>query len=117
MSKNNSKKAYQLVKDLTSSKQRGSSVIQDKKGESLTEENDVRRRWTEYCAELYNYKTTGDQDFTNTHESTDTDSDDILRYEVEAAIRDLKKDKSAGVDNIPGKIDTGWRGGNGQHTT
>ena len=92
------------MKDLTSSKQRGSSVIQDKKGECLTEENDVLRRWTEYCAELYNYKTTGDQDFTNTHESTDTDSDDILRDEVEAAIRDLKKDKSAGVDNIPGEL-------------
>ena len=41
LAKNNSKKAYQLVKDLTSSKQRGSNVIQDKKGECLTEEKDV----------------------------------------------------------------------------
>ena len=49
LSQNNSKKAYQLVKDLTSSKQRGSTVIQDKKGECLTEESDVLKRWTEYC--------------------------------------------------------------------
>ena len=104
LSKNNSKKAYQLVKDLTSSKQRGSKVIKDKKGETLTEENDVLKRWTEYCSELYNFKTSGDENFSQAHESTDSDSYDILREEVVTAVKNLKKGKSAGVDNIPGEL-------------
>ena len=38
LNKNNSKRAYQLVKDLTSEKQGRSSTIQDKSGKCLTEE-------------------------------------------------------------------------------
>ena len=38
LNKNNSKRAYQLVKDLTSEKQGTSSTFQDKSGKCLTEE-------------------------------------------------------------------------------
>ena len=38
LSKTNSKRSYQLVKDLTSEKQGRSSTIQDKSGKCLTEE-------------------------------------------------------------------------------
>ena len=38
--KNNSKKAYQLVKDLTTEKQGKSTTIKDKSGKCLTEENE-----------------------------------------------------------------------------
>ena len=48
----NSKRAYQLVNDLTSEKQGRSSPIQDKSGKWLTEEKDILSRWTEYCSEL-----------------------------------------------------------------
>ena len=60
--KNNSKKACQLVKDLTTEKQGKSTytTIQDKSGKCLTEENIILNRWTEYCADLYNYETDGD---------------------------------------------------------
>ena len=58
--KNNSKKAYQLIKDLTTEKQGKSSTIQDKSGKCLTEENEILNRWTEYCSDLYNYETDGD---------------------------------------------------------
>ena len=44
--KNNSKKAYQLVKDLTTEKQDKSTTIQDKSGKCLTEENEILNRWT-----------------------------------------------------------------------
>ena len=37
--KNNDKKAYQLVNDLTTEKQGKSIIIQDKSGKFLTEEN------------------------------------------------------------------------------
>ena len=55
LNKNNSKRAYQLVKDLTSEKQGRSSNIQDKSGKCLTEEKEILSRWTEYCSELYNH--------------------------------------------------------------
>ena len=41
MKKINSKKAYQLVKDLTSTKQGRTTIIQDKDGKCLTEEQDI----------------------------------------------------------------------------
>ena len=56
--KNNSKKAYQLVKDrLTTEKQGKSTTTQDKSGKCLTEENIILNRWTEYFSDLYNYET------------------------------------------------------------
>ena len=39
--KNNSKKAYQQVKNLTTEKQDKSTTIQDKLGKCLTEENEI----------------------------------------------------------------------------
>ena len=56
---NNSKKAYQLVKNLTTEKQGKSTTIQDKSGKCLTEKNEILNRWTEYCSVLYNYETDG----------------------------------------------------------
>ena len=53
MKKNNSKKTYQLVKDLTSTKQGRTTTIQDKDGKCLTEEQDILKRGSEYCSELY----------------------------------------------------------------
>ena len=60
LNKNNSKRAYQLVKELTSEKQGRSSTIQDKSGKCLTEENEILSRWPDYCLELYNYESCGD---------------------------------------------------------
>ena len=54
--KNNSKRAYQLLKDLTSEKQGRSSTVQDKSGKCLTEEKEIVNRWTEYCSELHSLK-------------------------------------------------------------
>ena len=55
--KNNSKKAYQLVKDITSEKQGRSTTICDQSGKCLIKEQEILSRWTEYCSELYNYVT------------------------------------------------------------
>ena len=41
LKKNNSKKAYQLVNDLTTEKQGKSTTIQDKSGKCLPEENEI----------------------------------------------------------------------------
>ena len=99
--KSNSKKAYQFVKDLTVSKQGRTTTIQDKAGKCLTEGQDFLKR---YCSELY----------TNTQRETQrvldfppltNDSYPILREEVQATVKSLKKGKPAGGDNIPSELD------------
>ena len=52
LTKNRSKKTYQLVKDLTTEKQGKSTTIQEKSGKCLTEEHEILNRWTEYCSDL-----------------------------------------------------------------
>ena len=104
LKKNNSKKAYQLVKDLTSTQKKRTSTIQNKDGKSLTEDQEILKRWTEYCSELYNYTATGDSGVLQVPTATNNDKYPILREEVEVAVKSLKKGKSAGVDNIPGDL-------------
>ena len=55
--KNNSKRAYQLVKDLTTVKREKATTVQDRSGKCLTEEGEILNRWTECCPELYNHMT------------------------------------------------------------
>ena len=97
--KNNSKKAYQLVKDLTTEKQGNSTTIQDKSGKCLTKENEIRNRWTEYCSDLYNYEPDGDPIVLDCPQIPDKDHYPILREEVETAVKALKIGKSAGQQN------------------
>ena len=101
LQKNNSKKAYQLVKELTSSKQGRTTTIQNKAGKCRTEEQDILKKWTEYGSELYTHTTTGDPKLPDVPPPINNDSYPILREEVEAAVKSVKKGKSAGVDNIP----------------
>ena len=79
LKKNNSKQAYQLVKDLTSIKQGKATTIPDKEGNCLTKEREKLKRWTEYCPELYNRRTTGDPEILNVPPSSNTESDPIFR--------------------------------------
>ena len=99
--KNNSKRAYQLVKDLTTVKQGKVTTVQDRSGKCLTEEREIQNRWTEYCTERYNHKAYGDPSVLNCPQTEDDLS--ILRKKV-AALQLLKKGKSAGVNNIPAEL-------------
>ena len=97
--KNNNKKAYQLVKDLTTEKQGKTRTIQDNSGKCLTEENEILNRRREYYSNLYNYETEGDPIGRDCPQIPDAEHHPILREEVEAAVKALKMGKSAGVDN------------------
>ena len=96
--------ALQLVKDLTSEKQGRSSTIQDKSGKCLTEEKEILSRWTEYCLELYNYESCGDNTVLDFSQPPEEDLESFLHEEVEIALASLKKGKSAGVDNISAEL-------------
>ena len=101
--KNSSKRAYQLVKDLTTVKQGKATTVQDRSGKCLTEAG-ILDWWTKYCSELYNHKVSGDPLVLNCPQ-TDTDNDHpVLRKEVEAAVQLLKKGKSTRVDNIQAEL-------------
>ena len=69
--KNNSKRVNQLMKDLTTVKQEKATTVQDRSGKCLTEERQILNRWTEYCSELYNYKTNGDPSVLNCPKTED----------------------------------------------
>ena len=93
--KNNSKRVYQLVKDLTTVKQGKATTVQDRSGKCLTEDRQILNRWTEYCSELYNYKANGDPSVLNCPQTDTEDDQPILRREVAAAVQSLKRGKSA----------------------
>jgi len=80
------------------------STINNKAGNCLTEEQEIYNRWMEYCSELYNYTPNEDLAVLTCPQINKEYSLPILRGEVEAAIRSLKKAKSVGVDNIPAKL-------------
>ena len=102
--KNNSKRVYQLVKDVTTVKQGKATYVQYRSGKRLTGERQTLNRWTEYCSKLYNYKASGDPLVLNCPQ-TDTENDHpILRREVEASVQSLNKGKSAGVESIPTEL-------------
>ena len=101
---NTSKRAYQLMKDLTTMKQGKATTVQNHSGKCLTEEQEILNRWTEYCTELNNHKDNRDPSVLDCPQ-TDTENDQlILRKEVEAAVQSPKNGVSAGVDNIPAEL-------------
>ena len=94
LEENNSKRAYQVVKNLTTEKMAKVSTIQDKSGKSLMEEEQIIKRWTEYCSDLYNFKIRGDPKVLDVPwNGTKEDDRPILREEIQEAITALKKRK------------------------
>ena len=72
--KNNGKRAYQLVKDLTTVKLGKATTVQGRSRKCLTEEREILNRWTEYYTELCNHKANGDPSVLD-WPLTDTDDD------------------------------------------
>ena len=102
--RNNSERAYQLVKDQTTVKQGKNTTNQDRSGKCLKDERQILNRCTNYCSERYSHKANGDPPVLNCPQTDTEDDHPILRKEVETAVQLLKKGKSAGVDNIPAKL-------------
>ena len=104
---NNTKVAYQVVKEIMGNKSARVSVIENKQGKLLTDKKAIQERWTEYVQELYTYPITTDDNILtqlNTGNSNEEEEPDILKTEIEQAIKELKVGKSAGCDNIPAEL-------------
>ena len=103
INKNNSKRAYQLVKDLAAEKQNIFSTIHDRSLKCLSEEKEILSRWTEDCSEVYNHESCGDNAVLDCSQSLE-DLQPILCEEVDIAVASLKKGKSAGGYNKPAEL-------------
>ena len=93
-----------MILDRTSTKQERTITIQDNGGTYLTENGNILKKRTDYCSELCNYRATGDSEVLNVPPATNNANHPILRKEAEAAVKSLKKGKSAGMDNIPAEL-------------
>ena len=91
LNKSNSKRAYQLVKDLALDKHGRSSTIQDESWKCVTEGKEILSRWTEYCSELYNCERCGDNAVLDCSQPQEEDQQPILCEEDEIAVASLKK--------------------------
>ena len=87
------------MKDLTGR----SLTIHNRSGKYLTEEQEILSRRIEYCSELLNQESCGDNAYWTVFspaEKAEEDLQPVLREEVKIAVASLKKGKSAGVENL-----------------
>ena len=90
------KRAYEILRMLTKTTPRSTSIIEDSNGVQLAEDTLQLNRWTEYCKELYNYPINPDPSVLSYNGNHNTDTDDelpILESEVINAIKTWKKGK------------------------
>ena len=76
--KNNGKREYQLLKDLTTVKQGKPTTVQDSLGKCLTEP-EMLNQWTEYCTVLHNHDAKGDPLVLDCPQTDTEDDHPILR--------------------------------------
>ena len=89
---------------LVTGKNRGNkqaSVLKDKQGNILIDNNDILSRWREYIGELY-------EDESRTCESIKFEGtltgEKIMRDEIRYAIKGMKQNKAAGRDEVPTEL-------------
>ena len=91
------------MKKLTRKQQHKATDIENKNGSLLTNNAAVLKRWTEYGHELYSYKMKPDTSILKSKTNNVDESDDmqVMKEEVEAALRTLKGEKLPSTDTIP----------------
>ena len=99
---NHSKSVYKNIKLLTKKPVPRLNVLKGADGKVITEDFEIKARWKQYCQNLYASQESNHTD-DNTHHDV-TPEPEILRSEVEQAIKKLKSGKSPGDDNIPAEL-------------
>ena len=102
---------YAKVKEITRTAKSGASsgsAIKDKAGVLLTEPDEVRNRWKEYIEDLYcgsdkpKFEELGIESESEVEE--DNKGPELLGDEIRTAIKELRKKKAVGVDEIPAEF-------------
>ena len=99
LNRNNSRKAYQLIKTLRKNFQPKLRNIKNAEHRVLTDLKDILRRWRDYAKDLYH----DEKNLTN-EDRDQSPTLPILESEVEEAIRKLPKSKAAGIDDLPAEL-------------
>ena len=97
---------YRRIKNLGQRKSSGCTMIKDKDGTLLCEQQQVTRRWKDYIEELYAaMDKPSELDMEPMDQVTvDNIGPIIIKEEVSAAIKDMKNNKAEGVDGIPAEM-------------
>ncbi|XP_072025344.1 uncharacterized protein [Amphiura filiformis] len=109
-STNHSRDLFRAVKEITGKKTPKLDVIKDEDDKSLTESDQIKQRWQQYCQGLYASKD-GLGGATEPLEVDEVEPD-ILRSEVVMAMKKMRTDKAPGYDDIPAELikETGEEG-------
>ena len=99
----NSKKIFGVVRELTRKCCSSPGIINDKHGKTLVESSEITGRWAEYCSELYEQKTQGIPS-SDSSKFRAGNEPPPLKSEVRRAVKQLKKGKAPGIDNIPSEL-------------
>ena len=98
MNMNQPRKAFSILREITKKWAPISEVINDSNGKTLTESEDIKDRWAEYCHKLYEERgaSVTPQGTSFTYEKEPPP----LKAEVEWALSSICNRKSPGIDNI-----------------
>ena len=84
------------------------TAIRDDKGELLTDPEEVRKRWKEYIEVLYDKdgKPMPDDMSIESEDSVQEDckGPNLLESEIMTAIKEMKKNKAVGEENMPAEF-------------
>jgi hypothetical protein len=103
----NTREAYSLIKMLRKEVVPRLNVVQNQEGTILQTNDDIKRRWTQYCSSLYKDPGGGDgmvKELEDIVPPENEDPQDILYSEAQAAINSLKRNKSAGSDGVTAEM-------------
>ncbi|VEN37907.1 unnamed protein product [Callosobruchus maculatus] len=99
--KNQVRDLFKKIKEIVKDFKPKTWAIEDKNGMLLTDKKQITERWREYCEELYFDEQINDQQ----RQINNTDREpEILKSEVEDAIKKLKNNKAPGIDEVTGEI-------------
>ena len=99
---NNARAMFQEVNSIARTFQPQQRVIKDKLGNVLTENEQIRSRWKEYCEDIY--KCNGGEEEEEVHIEDLEEGREPLREEVEWAIKNLKDGKAPGCDGLTAEM-------------
>ncbi|CAF5052076.1 unnamed protein product, partial [Rotaria magnacalcarata] len=103
----NTREAYDLIKMLRKEFVPRLNVIRNQEGTMLQTNDDIKRRWTQYCSSLYKDPGGGNgmiKELVDIEPPEDEVHQDILYSEVQTAINSLKRNKSPGSDGITAEM-------------
>src|SRR5436190_16121652 len=96
--------AYRKVKKHFGKKTIKSSSLKDEQGKELINSKEKAQRWKVYLEQLYGSNNLPEQLEEQNKVLDDEKGDSILKEEFELALKELKKNKAPGIDDVPAEL-------------